>query len=143
MKKLSKKEEIQKKIRELSEENRKIENEEYKASFPKLKALEGKTYAYRGNTFGSGDKWDVFYRILQVFLTRDESIVIVTESCEINCHGTATLTVDTRPSWSGENPLLRDCCEECGLEEFEDNKRKALAQFADPSAIRKYYKAAK
>lgn len=136
------KKQIEKEIGVLRNELNKIGEAEYqKIQAPFLRSLDGKCFVYRDNSYGSGGKWDVFKKVLEIYTSKEGDVYLITEEFQITCNGSVEWKINyhfpyTDEAWRLKIPFSG--YEEITNTEYEQEKNKMLGQMASRSELKKH-----
>lgn len=100
---------------------------------PLIEKAIGKTYAYRGNSYSTSEKWDEFRKLLVVSFSQYHAWMVF-EQCAVRHDGSAKIetVADLVSSADGRFPKLESNWTECDESEYEANRVAVIIALSRP-----------
>jgi hypothetical protein len=129
-------ESIKEKLSDLRMQEMRLEQENFQTRLkPLVQSAIGKTFAYRNNSSGGSERWDVFKKVKAVVFTEYHAWVLC-EECQLRTDsGVPELTIhsDLLSRDTKEFPRPDMGWKACPVEEFERAKQAVLEQLENPT----------
>ena len=118
-----------------------LEDKEFRKEIPRFKKMVGDCFVYRGNKYSGSEEWDVYRKILDYGITKN-NFYFIFEEFQVDCNGQISLLVDkANVSQYGDLDVI--FCEgytKVSNEIYENERTKMITEFNTQSKLKKSIK---